>query len=245
MSPKLTVDTRTDIKSEPSAALGTFDIKCKDTVKGWKLEAVLQPKLGKLNKSGFGGIQGANLDLIADNGDVFVYFDNVDLIPEGKWAPRVSLKKKLDVSGKKYDTEVTYARKGNTSVLPNREPLATDILKLSVKAPAMSGVTPKLEYGTLTKTAVCTLSGKVEKCDLSLKTQYKINGGKLDYTATAAMPLADGFKASAEAKLPSKSGKVALSKGQYTVELPIKSFDKTPDPMSAVLKIKYSRDFEL
>jgi len=243
--PKLVVDTRTDIKSKPSAALGSCDIKLEDTVKGWKLCAIAQPKIGAVDKSGFGGFKGCNVDITATSNDFTVYLDNVDLMPEGKWAPRVSYKKNVEVQGKKYACDATYAMKGNTSILPNREPLGTDIFKLSVKAPAIGGVTPKVDYGTLTKTATVTLSGKADKADVSLKTDVKLKDSKMAYTANVSYPLPEKMKLAAELKMPSNTGKVSLSKDKYTIELPLKSFDKMPDPMSAVLKIKYCKNFDL
>lgn len=243
--PKVVVDTRTDINSVPSAKLGLFDIKAEDTVKGWKVSAVAQPKLGAIDSNGFGGFKGCNVDVIAKSKEFNIYLDNIDLLPEGKWAPRVSYNKDVDVQGKKYNMELLYAMRGNTSVLPERKPLHTDILKLAVKAPAVGGWSPKFQYGTLTNVVTTELKGKVDKLDVTLKTDYNMTKKSLANQLNLSYPLPEKMKLAAELKLPSKSGKMTLSLDRYAVEVPLKQLNKVPDPKSAVIKIKYSKNFDV
>lgn len=246
---KVSLATRTDVKTAPSVGLGLCDISVSDTVSGWKISAVAQPQIGAVTKDGFGGFNGVNCDVTASNSDVAgldvsMYFDNVDLIPEKKWAPRVSAKKSFEAGDNKFTGEVTYAMKGNTSVLPKRAPLETDILKMSLKCPAVSGFTPKLEYGTLTKTAGCTLDGKVGDVSLTLKANYNLKKESLSHQVTASMKIPDtDVKATVELK-DAKKGSLALAMDRYTLSMPI-STDSAPDVKGTVLKVKYSKDFDM
>lgn len=247
------VATRTDIGANQTVKLGLFDIKAKTEVAGVDLTAVMQPSLPALTRNGpERGAFAFNFDIIAkkkdvlgDDSDMFVYLDNIQT--QRSFAPRVSMSKK--VGDLTYD--VTYARKGNTSYLPRREPIDKSILVLGVHVPVSGhgNLTTKWEFFTLRKEVKVTTYADVNKpikAKTKLETTYNFDSGTLTQKGNFNRAIGDtGIKADLELKTSETgySGRVALSKDDFTLDLPFKDVTSVPDLTKAVLKCKYNHDF--
>mmetsp|Transcript_33758 Transcript_33758/g.82844 ORF Transcript_33758/g.82844 Transcript_33758/m.82844 type:complete len:243 (+) Transcript_33758:74-802(+) len=240
--PTLKLDTSTTVTTVPSASFGTCEISTSQTAYGWKFSATAKPVLPELTKDGLSTVNyGVQVNATATSNGVTLFADNVDMIRDKKFAPRVAIKHKATVADQKLDLEVSFAMKGNTAT--KRTPSEKDVLKFAIGGPAVSGFSPKAEYSTGNDTATMTVSGKVDKAALTLKSEYNLKTSKNALTATVAYPLPEGIKATVEIK-DNKSGSVKLAKDRFTLEVPVQSFEKAPDTSKIVLKVKFAKDFD-
>jgi hypothetical protein len=72
----------------------------------------------------------------ATNHGVTLFLDNVDMMKESKFAPRVVMKESVQVGGKKLDVTGSFIMKGNTAT--KRTASTKDVFKLAVKVGAYS-----------------------------------------------------------------------------------------------------------
>lgn len=244
--PQVKLTGRVDAKpaAQPATVgLPIFDIVSSRDVGEAKITMKLQPYMPSFNVDK-GIIMPTDnvprVDIEISSNDLHCYFDDVN---KGNLsAPRISLKRNVEVKGKTYKLDATYARKGNTSVLPKLEPLPTDILKLSVDLPKMGDVNAKLEYGTLTKVASCTLKSKVKDTNVSLKTDFDTDKQTLAWKANAKHALPEGFAAELELK-NTMSGALELTKDKFIVTVP---YDKNgPNLKGATAKMKFEKRLDI
>lgn len=172
-----------------------------------------------------------------------VFFDNLQLLPERKFAPRFKIAKKVSIADATFACDATYIMKGNTS--DKATPSTKDVLKLTCKAPAVSGFTPTMKYSTGNDVATLEVAGSVDKASITLKGDFDVaNKTKKSLSATVAYPLPEGVKTKVEIK-DDKSGKIELTKDVFTLEAPIKAGFKAPGVNDLTLKVKFSKDFDM
>lgn len=172
-----------------------------------------------------------------------VFFDNLQLLPEKKFAPRFKVAKKVSIADSTFACDATYIMKGNTS--DKATPSTKDVLKLNCKAPAVSGFTPTMKYSTGNEVATLEVAGSVDKASITLKGDFDVaTKTKKSLSATVAYPLPEGVKAKVEVK-DDKSGKIELTKDKFTLEAPIKAGFKAPSVNDLTLKVKFSKDFDM
>ena len=171
-----------------------------------------------------------------------MFFDNLQLLPEKKFAPRFKIAKKVTVADNTFACDATWAMKGNTA--EKATPSSKDIIKLNVKAPAVSGFTPTIKYSTGNEVATLELAGAVQKANLTLKGDFDVpKKSKKSLSATVAYPLPEGVKAKVEVK-DDKSGKIELTKDKFVLEAPIGKDFKAPTAKDITLKVKFSKTFD-
>ena len=180
---------------------------------------------------------------VTDNDGLTIFFDNLQLLPEKKFAPRFKIAKKVSIADATYACDATYIMKGNTS--DKATPSTADVLKLNCKAPSVSGFIPTMKYSTGNDVATLEIAGPVDKATATLKGDFDVaKKSKKSLSATVAYPLPEGVKAKVEIK-DDKSGKIELTKDKFILEAPINKGFKPPSANDVTLKIKFSKDFDM
>ena len=160
---KVTLNTRTDLKTS-SAELRVFDVKASTTLDGFKISAAAKPSVPKLQLDGAPKITHprsyADVDFNAEiaKNDITVYFDNLQLVPDGTFAPRVKAARRVVVGDASFAADVEYAMKGNTA--NGKTPSAKDVVTINVKGPKVAGFTPKASYSNGSKGASVAAVGR-------------------------------------------------------------------------------------
>ena len=248
---KVTLNTRTDLKTS-SAELRVFDVKASTTLDGFKISAAAKPSVPKLQLDGTPKITHprsyADVDFNAEiaKNDITVYFDNLQLVPDGTFAPRVKVARRVVVGDASFAADVEYAMKGNTA--NGKTPSAKDVVTINVKGPKVAGFTPKASYSNGSKGASVAAVGKIGSADVEVKAERAAKGGDA-VTVVGTVPLPEG----AEAKLRLKtfanaandaSGELEIRKGAFTLEMPIGAGLRLPAVGDVSLKCKRTFEFD-
>jgi len=242
--PAFTLETRGDVKGTQQIKFGTLEIKSSTTVQGWKISGTVLPATPVITKEGLGKFTpGAEVNVeVANKDGVTIFLDNLQLVPDKKFAPRFKIAKKIVVGDATFACDATFAMKGNTA--EKATPSTKQILKLTCKAPKVAGFSPTVKYDSGKDTATLEVAGAVDKATVTLKGDFDVpKKSKKSLSATIAYPLPQGIKAKVEIK-DDKSGKLELTKDRFTLEAPMGKGFKAPTPADMVLKIKFTKNFD-
>jgi len=245
---ELKLTGRLDVRpaaSPANAGCGVFDLVTVREVGEAKVTLKMQPYLPTFNADK-GLIMPTDnvprLDVEINSGDLYCYFDDVNK-GSNLSAPRITLKKSVELADKTYKLDLTYARKGNTSVLPKLEPLPSDILKIGVDLPKMGDVNAKLEYGTLTKVASVTMKTAVKDAKLALKTDVNTNNQNVAWKANVNYPLPEGVGLGLELKDTMK-GLLTLTKDRFVLDVPLDT-KSGPNVKGITAKVKFDKRLDI
>ena len=141
---KVTVAT-TSAARRSGAELKAFDVKASTVVEGFKITCVVKPATPSVSFDPKFRVNtkppSATADATVAKDGVTLFVDNLqDAVSKKKLAPRVKAERKVTVAGKAYAVDAEIALKGNVKT--------SDVVTVSVKAPAVSGFVPKATYST-------------------------------------------------------------------------------------------------
>ena len=240
---KVTVAT-TSAARRSGAELKAFDVKASTVVEGFTVTCTVKPATPsvsfepkvRLNTKPISATAEAT---VAKDG-VTLFLDNLQDLSKKKFAPRVKAERKVTVSGKAYAVDAELALKGNVKT--------SDVVTVSVKAPAVSGFVPKATYSTGPKGASLVVAGDVAGGDtnVELKAEHfpKKAGAPTALTATVTQKLPEKMKAKLTLK-DDLSGSVELHKGAAFLEAPLGKGGKPPGVGDVVFKYKKSFEVDL
>jgi hypothetical protein len=248
---KVTLNTRTDLKTS-SAELRTFDVKATTTLDGFKITATAKPSVPKLQLDGTPKITHprsySDVDFNAEvsKNDITVYFDNLQLVPDGAFAPRVKLAQRVVVGDASFAVDVEAAMKGNTAT--GKRPSAKDVITVNVKGPKVAGFTPKASYSNGSKGASVAAAGKIGSVDVEVKAERAGKDGDA-VSVVGWVPLPEGARAKLRLKTSANaandaSGELEIHKGDFSLEVPIGAGLKPPAVGDVSLKCKRTFEFD-
>ena len=241
---KVTVAT-TSAARRSGAELKAFDVKASTDIEGFKVTCVVKPATPSVSFDPKFRVNtkspSATADATVAKDGVTLFLDNLqDAASKRKLAPRVKAERKVTVGGKAYAVDAEIALKGNVKT--------SDVVTVSVKAPAVSGFVPKATYSTGPKGASLVVAGDVAGGDtnVELKAEHfpKKAGAPTALTATVTQKLPEKMKAKLTLK-DDLSGSVELHKGAAFLEAPLGKGGKPPGVGDVVFKYKKSFEVDL
>ena len=241
---KVTVAT-TSAARRSGAELKAFDVKASTDIEGFKVTCVVKPATPSVSFDPKFRVNtkspSATADATVAKDGVTLFLDNLqDAASKRKLAPRVKAERKVTVGGKAYAVDAEIALKGNVKT--------SDVVTVSVKAPAVSGFAPKATYSTGPKGLSLVVAGDVAGGDtnVELKAEHfpKKAGAPTALTATVTQKLPEKMKAKLTLK-DDLSGSVELHKGAAFLEAPLGKGGKPPGVGDVVFKYKKSFEVDL
>ena len=241
---KVTVATTSSARRS-GAELKAFDVKASTDIEGFKVTCVVKPATPSVSFDPKFRVNtkspSATADATVAKDGVTLFLDNLqDAASKRKLAPRVKAERKVTVGGKAYAVDAEIALKGNVKT--------SDVVTVSVKAPAVSGFAPKATYSTGPKGLSLVVAGDVAGGDtnVELKAEHfpKKAGAPTALTATVTQKLPEKMKAKLTLK-DDLSGSVELHKGAAFLEAPLGKGGKPPGAGDIVFKYKKSFEYDL